>query len=373
MLTPHYVESYVRPPTQACPHAVRIELDEPGASYQAGDIISGSVIVIPAFDEGFSALTIELQRYAHGRVTSVGLIAEQRLFAGPWRTGAKGVFPFRLEAPRAAARYHGHLLHLELRLAAILPRSDAPLLARPLESARAYPVAVHPITVNDPRPVVVSIDTTRARDAEQRGFKVFLALTFLLVGLVAIGVGVVMALGIIPLPNLFIALGPLGGGMMFSALGAIGLYFQLGRWLLQRKVGIPEAVVQTNQGANIDVSVRLMPDLLVTAVRATIRAYEHTSTSVGESTSTEEHVVADRALDLVRWSEPGLFYAQLPMSALAAMPPAGGLPSACIAWQLLLCVELPSGAKWEDTIPLDAYPGGEPPAFRTSHFVMLVR
>ena len=173
MLTPHYVESYVRPPTQACPHAVRIELDEPGASYQAGDIISGSVIVIPAFDEGFSALTIELQRYAHGRVTSVGLIAEQRLFAGPWRTGAKGVFPFRLEAPRAAARYHGHLLHLELRLAAILPRSDAPLLARPLESARAYPVAVHPITVNDPRPVVVSIDTTRARDAEQRGFKVF--------------------------------------------------------------------------------------------------------------------------------------------------------------------------------------------------------
>jgi hypothetical protein len=361
-----YIESHVARPEQPFPHAVRIEVEK--THYQPGEAIDGRVVVVPAFDDVCESLAIELQLYAHGWLSSVGVAAEQRLYAGPLRAGVAAAFPFRIAAPRTAGPYRGHLLNLELRLAAVmLVRREERDLVRTLTgisrkemAARAYPAAAQAITVvPDSRPLEVSADPEKVRRVlADRGIKVFAGCLLMVMGVAALVVGVMMWLGIIPVDEIVAQIGTAAGGLLFGLLASVLLFQNLGVWMAQKKIGTPDIRV-TTQASIIDVSVRLPNPVTVNSVHASIRAVESMSRSLGSSTEIREHILAEQVFELGRGAQPGLFGAQLPASALAAFPPTVGLPSARIVWRLALRIALPLWSDWQEEVPLDAYPGGD--------------
>ena len=88
----------------------------------------------------------------------------------------------------------------------------------------------------------------------------------------------------------------------------------------------------------------------------------------GEHSTIKTHRIAQQAWELLPRGE-SLYAAELPMAALASFPPALGLPGARIEWSLVVTVRLPGWPDWNDSIPLDAYPGGVRPSLRALYML----
>jgi hypothetical protein len=368
-----HVTSYIGRWNQTLRHDVRIELERPSATYEPGEAIAGGVHVTAAHDDVTEGSTIELQLHAHGTVTAIAVAAQQALFAGPFFARHTGYFPFSLQAPRTAGPYFGKLFNLELRLAAVLP---TPAHAKGVYSlvtsltghsmahdrARAHPAAVQPIRVQpDARPLVV---TTTVGGARHRGVIVVLGVVFALMAVASAIVTWAMVAEIILLPSLFIALGPGFGALLFGVIAWAAFHKELGPWRAERAIGIPTIAgrsVPSSDGLALEISVRVRRGAAVSAVYATLVVFEETTVSAGSSTYTEEHVVAERAVQLAPAHEPGLHAATLPPAAVAGLPPCIGLRAARIGWRLEVRIDRPRGPSWTGTQPLEAYPGGDRP------------
>ncbi|HMR05255.1 MAG TPA: hypothetical protein PKA88_05745 [Polyangiaceae bacterium] len=71
-----------------CPHDVRIELENPGASYAPGDAIRGRVTIRTASHDHCEALGVGIHAFTKGRGDDYrAVLDKQRLFEGQWVAG----------------------------------------------------------------------------------------------------------------------------------------------------------------------------------------------------------------------------------------------------------------------------------------------
>lgn len=93
---------------------IRIELDRANRTYEAGDRVTGRIVIVVTGD--VNCRGVQLSRYwsTHGRGNrNRGPVHESTLYAGPLRRGQSYSFPFEFTAPATPFTYHGHFLNVD--------------------------------------------------------------------------------------------------------------------------------------------------------------------------------------------------------------------------------------------------------------------
>jgi hypothetical protein len=93
---------------------IEVRLDEPGATYRAGDAIRGRVRVQTTSGTECRALAVTFEWRTHGQGNpATGPRLTRELFRGRWPGGTTNEYPFELTAPSGPATYHGTVLNVD--------------------------------------------------------------------------------------------------------------------------------------------------------------------------------------------------------------------------------------------------------------------
>lgn len=352
----------------AGPHQVRIALAQPADSYRGGDTVRGTVELTAQVADECRSLSIQLQFFVHGRIRKAAVAWSQSLFSGPLQPGDSHRFPFEVELPRTSCPYRGHLLNIELRLAAVYLGSNGDKgtdrwlseltgLSQSELRATEDPVAMVVLdSVTDPRPVILAADPERVRkELRGTGNGMLSGAVLLVLAAVALVCEIVIhaKVGL----GFWSRLGFLAGGGLVGLVGLGLVLANFRTWMAAHKLGTPAiSVVGADKGA--EVTVRVRANARLSGASATVKVLEFVEIDAGSSTAEFEHEIADRPFSLEQ-DEAGVFRGFLPAEAIAGLPPEFGFPDARILWRLALHIQIDGWPDWRDTVPIEANPGGQ--------------
>lgn len=320
----------------------------------AGDRLRGRLSVRAGMNDRVEDLSIELQLYAEGKLKSVAVVSDRKLFSGELRAGEVTEYDFELEVPARARAYRGGMFAIGARVAAVLVSSAWPaaqesgvvkslagVSTRKLH-ARAHPIASVPIEVAHSGRGAASIDRERVdRGLAGRGGTVVAALVITMIGLSALAVG--GALWLASSADFWVPLIPGGIGALLVVVGVVPFLRNVGPYMAQRKIGIPSIAIE--QG---EIVVRVPPGS-ARGVRTIVRIVEVTVDVRGDSNTQTERVVAEYPHPLVLAGDAF----RAPLVVPDDAPPNIDAGAAWLDWRLLVFVDVGGWPDWRAQVPIE--------------------
>ncbi len=339
---------------------VRLELDEPSATYQAGSKITGRVLVSVTGAVKFRTLKVRLRWETHGKgnpdkdtATEVHLLE-----AGTWTKGQQLTFPFELQAPSGPVTYHGHYVNLDWFLEAIVDIPWAP------DAEDSVPIA---LVGGPPEPGYAAGPSYAYFPPEPPDLSPPSSLhtTLLFVAILLLGLGVLfLVLG-------FVAAGHPGAGPLqvlgplLTVLGLVLLVASFANIFSERGIGKPRIHIEPMEAAGgglVQVRATLRPrkELELLDATVTLRGQEETIQGSGSKKRTYGETLHDAvhaARDRPKFLEPGReseITWEIPIPPMA--PPTLQTGDNRVTWALKVSFDLAGWPNWTKEFAITVLP-----------------
>ncbi len=325
---------------------VTVALEEPSRAYVPGETVKGVVRVRVHQDMRCDGLNVALQVKASGKGNTRTEDKESTtLYRGDWRAGEVHAYPFEFDVPAHPVPYEGKILKSGFQIKAEV---EVPW-ARDIG-------ATHPLIV---RPVA---ETVSVRWDEEK-----------LATRAKPGCFMVSFLGFVFTGILFVALGGFGleraGVWGFGAAMAgllVGVILSLTNHLAEGKAGKVRMSLHVGGSGGyrepgddgmLRVRIRLKSGAKVTAVVATLRAYEIAIRGSGSKTRVHRHLAFEEEVHL-REDGGGVYQGRLRLPSPLEAPYSFRVRDNTIEWSVMGHVDIPGWPDWRNEVPLTVLPEG---------------
>lgn len=333
---------------------IRIELDDPHRTYEAGDTITGTVHVEVNKDCQCDDLLLLLEWHTHGRGNTVEhRVGQQSLFRGEWAAREHHEYDFETTLPPGPYTYHGEYLNVDWRLSATAdipwamdPSAEQELLLEPSGTEDRFQLGDKDVAER-------ALSSGDDDQAISWGGLVFGGI-FLVVGLFIFYQAVISRAWVMG-----------GFSMLFMAPGGFFVYHSIRNALAQRRLGTVDVAMDATEaspGERLRCRVSMEPPGTVDLNEITVRlhGYERVVSGHGTSKTTYTQTVHDETTTIQSSKQATIrggirtFKADVPIPDSAPFSFHASYNE--LKWDVEVHIDVPNWPDWSHTEPLTVRP-----------------